>query len=252
MLQQTQVSRVIDRYEQFLARFPTPTSCADAPTSAVIEEWAGLGYNRRAVNLWRTASVVANEHEGELPGDLASLLALPGIGPYTARAILVFAFEQDVAVVDTNVGRLLARWSGEQLAPRQAQTMADALVPSGASWAWNQSLFDFAVAICTKRDPNCGGCPAAAHCAWQGGDDDPAANSAGISGKQSRFDGSERQVRGRIVDALRIGPVPISDLSGFGRDGDTLADVLRIATGLVADGLALHDDNVLLLPSEVE
>ena len=252
MLQQTQVSRVIERYEQFLARFPTATSCADAPTSAVIEEWAGLGYNRRAVNLWRAASVVANEHGGELPGDLASLLALPGIGPYTARAILVFSFEQDVGVVDTNVGRLLARWSGDRLSSTQAQTMADALVPVGASWAWNQSLFDFAVAICTKRDPNCGGCPVESHCEWRGRGDDPAANSAGVSGKQSRFDGSERQVRGRIVDALRVGPIPISDLNGFGRDGDSPDDVLRIASGLVSDGLATRTADVLFLPSEVE
>jgi len=249
MLQQTQVSRVLERYHQFLDRFPTAVCCAEAPSSAVIELWVGLGYNRRAVNLWRAAQVVAEQHQGQLSSDLKSLLALPGIGPYTARAIQAFAFELEVAVVDTNVGRLLARWCGTRLDPRRAQALADDLVPSGQSWQWNQSLFDFAVAVCTKRTPQCDSCPLFDHCAWQGRGDDPATNSAGVSRKQSRFVGSDRQVRGRLVDALRRGPVALADLGRYGRPDHSHDDVLRIAETLIVDGLAVQQGTRLALPS---
>jgi len=249
MLQQTQVARVLDRYRAFLDRFPTARSCAAAPTSAVIELWAGLGYNRRAVNLWRAASVVTEQHDGKMPATLAELLALPGVGPYTARAILAFAFEQDVGVVDTNVGRLLARWTGESLSAKQAQQIADELVPDGQGWLWNQTLFDFAVAVCRKRDPRCVECPVFDECEWAGSGDDPAVSSAGVSIAQSRFHGSERQVRGRLVDALRSGPVPVAELSRFGRDCDDSETLQRIADGLVRDGLALRSGAHLRLPS---
>lgn len=248
MLQQTQVARVVDRFPEFLERFPTPKACAAAPASAVIELWAGLGFNRRAVNLWRAAHAIVENHGGHLPRDLQQLLALPGIGPYTARAVLVFAFEDDVAVVDTNVGRLLARWSGQRLSPKQAQTMADNLVPAGEAWMWNQGLFDFAVAVCTQREPECSACPLSIACAWQGQGPDPALKSAGVSGKQSSFEGSQRQVRGRIVDALRRGPVKNSDLAGFARPQDTHQDVERIAETLVRDGLAVYKSGELHLP----
>ncbi|MBA2625705.1 MAG: A/G-specific adenine glycosylase, partial [Acidimicrobiia bacterium] len=105
MLQQTQVPRVVPRWEAFLDRFPTAAVCAAAPVGDVVRAWEGLGYNRRAVDLHWAAAVVVERHGGQLPGDLAALLALPGIGPYTARAVLVFAFEQDVGLVDTNAGR---------------------------------------------------------------------------------------------------------------------------------------------------
>jgi A/G-specific adenine glycosylase len=131
MLQQTQVDRVVPRWHRFLARFPSAAACADAGVGPVVEEWAGLGYNRRAVSLHRCAVAVTAQHGGELPADLAGLLALPGIGPYTARAVLAFAFEADVAVVDTNVGRILARTSGRTLSAVEAQALADDLVPLG-------------------------------------------------------------------------------------------------------------------------
>ena len=249
MLQQTQVSRVLDRYDVFISRFPTVESCAHAPSAAVIELWAGLGYNRRAVNLWRAAGVVVEEHDGSFPEDLDGLLALPGVGPYTARALLAFAFEHDVGVLDTNVGRLLARWSGHTLTPTQAQTQADALVPPGQGWTWNQSLFDFAVAVCTKREPACIDCPLANNCAWNGLGADPAINSAAVSGRQSTFDGSERQVRGRIVAALRQGPVADDELVRLGRSSDSAADLERIVAGLIADGLAQKSGTLLQLPT---
>jgi len=248
MLQQTQVSRVIDRYHEFLRQFPAPADCAAAPTSAVIELWAGLGYNRRAVNLWRAAVAITEDHGGQMPSDLPALLALPGVGSYTARAVLAFAFEADVGVVDTNVGRLLARWSGRSLSPKQAQAMADELVPPGSGWSWNQSLFDFAVAVCTKRDPACTSCALATTCTWAGQGDDPAQTSAGVSAKQSKFEGSERQVRGQIVDALRSGAIRRDGLGQFARPNDSLADVERIAQTLIRDGLVVASGEWLQLP----
>ncbi len=132
MAQQTGVDRVIPRYRAFLARFPTlPRASAAAPAGDVVRLWAGLGYNRRAVNLHRCAAAVVERHGGRLPADLAALLALPGVGPYTARAVLAFAFEHDVGVVDTNVGRVLARWEGRPLRPREAQAAGRRPGPAG-------------------------------------------------------------------------------------------------------------------------
>ncbi len=118
MLQQTQVDRVVPRYHSFLARFPTPGACASAPVRAVVSEWVGLGYNRRALNLHAAACMIMQEGGGAFPKDYAGLRRLPGVGPYTAKAVLAFAFEADVAVVDTNVARVLARMAGRRLTTR--------------------------------------------------------------------------------------------------------------------------------------
>src|SRR5207249_9662109 len=130
------VSRVVPKYEGFLARFPEPASCATAPAADTVRLWAGLGYNRRALNLHRAARVVTDRHGGHLPGTLTELLALPGVGPYTARAVLCFAFERDVGVLDSNAARVLSR-SVTRRPTTQAQ--ADELVPAGRAWAWNQA-----------------------------------------------------------------------------------------------------------------
>ena len=137
MLQQTQVARVATRYEDFLARFPDPAACAASSVGDVVRAWAGLGYNRRAVHLHRTAGVVVERHSGALPGRLEALLALPGVGRYTARAVLAFAFEADVGLVETNTARVLARsFSGRRIpSPAAAQRLADEAVPPGRAWA---------------------------------------------------------------------------------------------------------------------
>ena len=109
MLQQTQVGRVVERWEGFLRRFPDPAACAEVTPAVVVREWAGLGYNRRALMLHRAATVIRDDHDGAVPDSLDPLLALPGVGPYTARAVLAFAFESPEAPVDTNIGRVLAR-----------------------------------------------------------------------------------------------------------------------------------------------
>ncbi|TML16853.1 MAG: A/G-specific adenine glycosylase, partial [Actinobacteria bacterium] len=138
MLQQTQVARVLPKYASFLSRFPTAVACAAARVGEVVDAWAGLGYNRRAVFLHRLAAEVVERHHAQVPDDLDALLALPGIGPYTARAVLVFAFERDVAVVDTNIGRVLARLTGQRLGQKSVQQLADRLVPADSGWDWNQ------------------------------------------------------------------------------------------------------------------
>ena len=252
MLQQTQVARVVPRYGEFLARFPTAAACASAPMADVVRAWAGLGYNRRAVNLHRLATVVVAEHGGRLPGDLDALLALPGVGPYTARAVLAFAFEADVGVLDTNAGRVLARTAGRPLAPFEAQARADALVPGGEGWAWNQAVLDLGATVCTARTPGCTGCPLAGECAWHVAgcaDTDPAVGSAGVGGRQRPFPGSDRQGRGRLVEALRHGPLgwdEVAVAAGWPTDPGRAE---RVVATLVADGLVVAGPAGVELPS---
>lgn len=241
MLQQTQVARVVPRYDAFLRHFPTVAACADATVGDVVRSWAGLGYNRRAVNLHRTATTCVDLHDGALPDTLDGLLALPGVGPYTARAVLVFAHERDVAVLDTNVARVLARARGRRSTIAEAQRAADELVPHGNAWRWNQAMIDLGATVCTKRAPSCGRCPVSSSCAWFAAGlagDDPATGTAGGGRMQSSFAGSDRQGRGRLVDALRLGPVPVRLLALAAGWPDDPPRAARIAEALVADGLA--------------
>jgi A/G-specific adenine glycosylase len=253
MLQQTQVARVEPRFLAFLDRFPDPAACAAAAPGEVVRAWTGLGYNRRAIDLHRTATVVVAEHGGRLPDHLDALLALPGIGPYTARAVLAFAFERDHGVVDTNAARVIARAvAGRRLNAREVQDHADELVPLGRGWDWNQAVLDLGATICVKRSPRCERCPVADRCAWaeRGFEDpDPADGTAGTSGAQSRFEGSDRQGRGRLVQALRTGPLElerVADAAGWPDDPDRAR---RVADSLVGDGLAEYADGQLALPA---
>ncbi len=238
MLQQTQARRVIPKWESFVEAYPTPAACAAAPLGDILRSWQGLGYPRRARNLRATAGVVVGRHRGQLPADLDALVALPGIGPYTARAVLAFAFERDVAVVDTNIARILARTVGERLTPKRVQSAADRLVPLGEGWAWNQVLIDLGATVC-RPSPHCDRCPIAAGCVWHRGGHpvpDPAERSAGVSGRQAPYEGSARQARGRALAALGQGARPVSE---FDR---------AIVAGLVADGLVAVEGELLTLP----
>jgi A/G-specific adenine glycosylase len=254
MLQQTQVSRVIPRWEAFLQAFPTPSACAGAPVAEVVRHWDGLGYNRRAVSLHRAAQQIVARHDGMVPDDLDALLALPGVGPYTARAVRAFAFDSDAhGVLDTNVARVLARAvAGSRLSPRSAQALADDLVPVGQGWLWNQAMMELGALVCTKRAPACPDCPLESTCSWRaaGGPNgpDPADGTAGASTPQSPFVGSDRQGRGRLVAALRTGPIEVErvpDASGFTDDPERAQ---RVADSLVVDGLAEYADGMLVLP----
>lgn len=247
MAQQTQVERVVPKWKVFLQRFPNVETAASATAGELIELWDGLGYNRRALNLHRCAQTVVANHGGEFPATVAELMALPGIGPYTARAILAFAFEQDVAVVDTNVGRVLARLTDQTLSVTEAQGLADELVPRAAGWEWNQAILDFGAMICTKRSPACSQCPARSVCNWAGVGADPAVGSAGVSSKQAAFVGSDRQARGELVRQLRRGPVRIVDVAEvFGFDDEQRAD--RVLRSLFRDGLVVERGGQLTLP----
>ena len=253
MLQQTQAPRVVPKFDAFMKRFPTATRCADSSTGEVIDAWAGLGYNRRAVNLHRAAVVVRDEHQGVVPDDLAALLALPGVGPYTARAVLVFAFEHDIGLVDTNAGRFVARaLAGRPVAPVDAQTLADDTVPRGHAWAWGQAVFDLGAAVCTKSVPRCHECPIATSCTWHRAGrpaPDPVVGSAGISRGQSTFAGSFRQGRGRLVHALRAGPLAPDAIALAAGWPDDPARAERALASLVADGLAIvRTDGTVTIP----
>jgi A/G-specific adenine glycosylase len=255
MLQQTQVARVIPKYEAFLERFPTLSACAAATPADVLRQWAGLGYNRRARNLHLAARACVDRHEGRLPTTLDELLGLPGIGPYTARAVLAFAANADVGVLDTNAARVHARLAGRRLAAREAQALADAVVPAGSGWAWNQAVLDLGATVCTKRTAHCDVCPVAPHCAWHLAghpDPDPSDGSAGTSGRQSTFAGSDRQGRGRLVDALRLGPVAAADLAAVMGWPDDEARAERVAATLVVDGLAEVGPCAYVLAGELD
>ncbi|CAN5777767.1 A/G-specific adenine glycosylase [soil metagenome] len=247
MLQQTQAARVIPAYHAFLDRFPTLAALAAAPTAAVVEQWRGMGYNRRAVNLQRTARAVVADHGGMLPDTLDALLALPGIGPYTARAVLVFAHERPTAAVDVNVARVVQRAViGTALAPKQRQQAADELVADGP-WPLAQALIELGARHCTARTPRCDSCPIMGECAWQlagAPDPDPAATTRAAP---QPFVGSNRYHRGRLLDALRAGPVDTDQLAAVSATDDrTRAG--RLAADLVADGLAAWSGGSLTLP----
>ncbi|MAT05282.1 MAG: A/G-specific adenine glycosylase [Acidimicrobiaceae bacterium] len=247
MLQQTQVGRVIPRWYSFLDRFPTPATCAAAPLGDVLREWQGLGYPRRARNLHATAQQVTEL--GGFPRDLDGLLALPGIGPYTARAVMAFAFELDAAVVDTNIARVYARVAGERLTPKRVQSIADDHCPSGDAWVWNQCLMDLGAVLCRPRDPACGDCPIRKRCGWHGDPErpDPAVGSSGVSGKQAPFEGSDRQARGRLMKALGNGPVGLTAVAAVMQRDDATAE--RLVTDLVRDGLCCTDGVTICLPT---
>jgi A/G-specific adenine glycosylase len=238
MLQQTQAARVIPKWDAFLAAFPTPADCASASLGDVLRLWQGLGYPRRAKHLHATATVVVDRYDGSFPESIDELLELPGIGPYTARAVLAFAFEHDVAVVDTNIARILARTAGERLTPKRAQAVADASVPQGDGWIWNQVIMDLGAALC-RPTPVCHECPLASDCAWNLAgrpDPDPAMGSAGVSTKQAPFEGSNRQRRGVVLRELTVAP---QRCDRFDPD---------VVDQLVADGLVTRRNEWIELP----
>jgi A/G-specific adenine glycosylase len=238
MLQQTQADRVVPKWIEFLESFPTAAACARATLADVLRLWQGLGYPRRARNLRDASLLVVERHDGQLPDDLGALLALPGVGPYTARAVLAFAFEHDVAVVDTNIARVLARAGGERLTAKRAQAAADALVPVGHGWVWNQVFMDLGATVC-RPVPKCDRCPVRSACRWRLGGfavPDPAVGSAGVSGRQAKFEGSDRQARGAVLRALQGGPALVDAFDP------------RIVAGLVADGLVTIDAATVSLP----
>ncbi len=196
MLQQTQASRVAERFGRFLARFPTAEALAAAPEADVLAEWSGLGYNRRALALRQTAQSVARDG---WPADVAGLERLPGIGPYTARAVASLAFGIPVGVVDTNVRRWLIRRFGVEDRPVVLQKLADALAAPGRGadvGAWTHLSMEFGATVCRSRTPQCGSCPIANGCPSRG-----RALAVPVP-RQPTLRGSSRAYRGEVMRLL--------------------------------------------------
>lgn len=215
MAQQTQAARAADAWTGWMARWPTVQALADAPVADVLRAWAGLGYNRRALSLHRAAQAIVAEHGGVVPADVAALEALPGIGPYTARAVAAIAFRVPVGAVDTNVRRVLGRVAAgapEALTPGEIQALADAVVPRERPDAWTHALMDLGARLCRPASPRCGDCPAAAWCRYAVGER-PAVGAASGGAHAHRpqparrpeppFPSTRRWLRGRIMARAR-------------------------------------------------
>ena len=214
MLQQTPVVRVIPRLEEWLERWPTPADLAAASPGDAVRAWASLGYPRRALNLHAAAVAITERHGGIVPEDVPSLLALPGIGDYTARAVAVFAYGHRHPVVDVNIRRVLARavhGVGEP-GPAAKRDLAEmeAILPESIADARraNAAVMELGAVVCTARSPKCGVCPIADACAWR------LAGYPAFEGKraptQKKFAGSDRQVRGLILAELRASDIPVT------------------------------------------
>ncbi|GAB2933832.1 A/G-specific adenine glycosylase [Rhodococcus aerolatus] len=254
MLQQTPVARVAPIWEQWLARWPDPASMAASPVAEVLRAWGRLGYPRRAVRLHSCAVVVTTDHGGVLPDDVETLLTLPGVGAYTARAVVCFAHGGRVPVVDTNVRRVVARAEhgrAEAGPPSTTRDLAEteALLPEAPAEAavLSAALMELGATVCTARSPACGGCPVRDRCAWVAAG--RPAHTGPVVPKQ-RFAGTDRQVRGLLLGVVRSASEPV---------GRAALDVVwpdavqrdRALGSLLLDGLLEQtDDDRYALPGE--
>ena len=246
MLQQTQVQRVLSRYPEFLRKFPTVRSLARAPLRDVVMIWRGMGYNNRAVRLHVLARTVLETHDGVLPDTQEALRTLPGIGRYTANALLAFAFGRSVPVVDVNVRRVLSRilWKMGSLDSLQDEESvwkaAEALLPPGRAYDWNQALMDLGATICTARAPRCDSCPVVAVCA--SGKTMGRTVAPGAKKEPSFNSIPNRAYRGRIIELLRDskGSIRAADIgkrihAGFSKRNERW--LTSLICGLERDGL---------------
>jgi len=240
MLQQTPVARVEPIWYQWLARWPRPADLAADPPAEAIRAWGRLGYPRRALRLHECARSIVTRHGGEVPAELTDLLALPGIGGYTARAVAAFAFGQRQPVVDTNVRRVVARAVAGTPDAGPATTAADlaavaGLLPAEPARAARASaaFMELGALVCTARAPRCAACPLAARCAWRRAGR-PAPE--GPTRRPQAYAGTDRQVRGLLLAVLRdaTGPVPAAQLDLVWPDAGQRG---RALASLVADGL---------------
>jgi A/G-specific adenine glycosylase len=243
MLQQTPVNRVIPRLEEWLERWPTPGDLASVPPGEAVRAWASLGYPRRALWLHAAAVQIVERHGGIVPEDVDDLLALTGIGDYTARAVAAFAYGHRHPVVDTNTRRVIARAVAGQGQPappsrtRDLESMS-ALLPTEprAAAVFNAAIMELGAVVCTSRSPRCAACPIRDACAWRAADF--PAYTGPKKAVQKKFEGSDRQVRGLIMAELRATHHPVTDAEIDGVWPDA-AQRDRALAGLLADGLAV-------------
>ncbi len=234
MAQQTQAARAAEHWERFMTRFPTVESLAVASPADVLRQWQGLGYNRRALALWRAAGVIVEKHAGRVPDSIEELEALPGVGPYTARAVAAIAFGRPVGAVDVNVGRVLGRvvHGDDDITQRDIQTMADTAAASTDPATWTHAVMDLGATICRARGPRCEECPARPWCSYT------ATRPAPATGRSvPPFPTTTRWLRGRILDRLRAAPGDAwVDLDAPIGSHD-LENVIAAASGMAGDGL---------------
>lgn len=255
MLQQTQVDRVLPRWTAWMRRWPAPADLASEEPGEAVRAWDRLGYPRRALWLHRAAAEIADRHSGEVPRDVDTLLALTGVGPYTARAVAVFAFGDRHPVVDTNTRRLIARLVHGRAAagmhgPADLADMEGLLPRDPAEAAvFNAAAMELGAIVCTARSPRCDACPVAEWCEWRGsGYPD---NAPQKRPRQARFEGSDRQARGRIMAVLReaTDPVPVADaIAAAAAGGSDREQPRRAYDSLVADGLVVEFEGSARLP----
>jgi A/G-specific adenine glycosylase len=242
MLQQTPVARVLPEYGSWMARWPTPATLAAEPAGEAIRQWGRLGYPRRALRLHETATILTERHGGEVPADVDALRALPGIGGYTAAAVASFAFGQRHAVLDTNVRRVLARLVAGQPGSAASlsaaeQRLAESLLPAEPAVAahWSVAVMELGALVCTAAGPRCGGCPVSRDCAWLAAGC-PAEGAGPARRRTQKYDGTDRQCRGRLLAVLRGAGDPVRR-ADFDAVWDVQAQLDRALDGLVADGL---------------
>ena len=252
MLQQTPVDRVLPVWHAWMERWPDADALARATVADALRAWGRLGYPRRARRLHETATVIRDEHGGRVPTDEAALRALPGVGDYTAAAIRAFAFGQRSVVLDTNVRRVLARHQGGRALPpghvtRAERTAADLLWPQqdAASARWSAAVMELGALVCTARSPQCDACPVQPGCRWwNSGRPEPHSPPR----RQPRYEGSDRQVRGRLLALLRESTSPLdeADLADAWPEDEQRDRALR---GLIEDHLVQRgEDGLLSLP----
>ena len=252
MLQQTPVARVLPVYEAWMERWPTPAALAAAPVGEAIRAWGRLGYPRRATRLHAAATVLVDEHDGTVPDSYDALRALPGVGDYTASAVLAFAFGRRQAVLDTNVRRVLARVvTGVEFPPNAVTTaekaVAVGLLPADEPTAatWSVALMELGALVCTAASPACGTCPLRARCAWH------LAGHPAYDGPPRRgqaWEGTDRQCRGRLMALAREadGAVPRRAMERAWPEPGQRA---RCLASLVADGLLVASADGYALPA---
>lgn len=258
MSQQTPVARVVPAWEEWMRRWPGPAELTQAPTAAVLRVWGRLGYPRRALRLVECARAVIERHDGVLPADRDALMALPGVGDYTAGAVLAFAHGRRALTLDTNVRRVLARAVGGEALPapsanRAERERAEALLPAADADAalWSVAVMELGALVCTARSPSCGACPWRTDCAWLAAG--RPADAHAHRRRTQAWHGTDRQARGLVMARLRAAedgaPVDARELvaaaARAGERAGTPRDPARpgrALAGLLADGLVATDD----------
>ena len=249
MLQQTPVSRVLPVWEEWLTRWPTASRLASEPPAEAVRAWGRLGYPRRALRLHAAAVSMVGRHDGQVPSSLPDLLALPGVGTYTAHAIAAFAFGQRVPVVDTNVARVRARLMDgcEPGATVRTTDLAgvEQLLPQHDAPRASVALMELGALVCTARDPRCESCPVHSACHWSA-----AGRPGGSARRVQKYAGTDRQVRGRLLAILRATSGPVSaETLATAWDEPVQRD--RALDSLLADGLVeRRTDGLFALPGD--